>query len=220
MFGALLALLAAGSAIGWFVWLPGYRPDLRSGETLGIDVSHHQGRIDWRRVAGDGITFAYMKASEGADFVDERFKENWSSAGAAGLRRGAYHFFSLCSTGEDQAANFLDVVRTDTELPPAVDLEFGPNCQERPAEATVRRELARYMDVIEGEIGMQVILYIGHDFEERYPFVNELDRPRWQLGFVRRPNDQWLVWQVGSFARVDGVDGPVGLDVLLRGGGG
>jgi lysozyme len=215
--GSLLALLVLGSAIGWFVWLPGYRPALRSGETLGIDVSHHQGPIDWRRVAGDGISFAYIKASEGADFVDERFDENWSGAGAAGLRRGSYHFFSLCSTGEDQAANFLDVVHDDTELPPAVDLEFGANCPERPAEATVRRELARYLDAIEADIALQTILYIGDDFEERYPFVNQLGRHRWRLGFVLRPNDPWLVWQVGSFARVDGIDGPVGLDVSSPG---
>jgi hypothetical protein len=51
---------------------------------------------------------------------------------------------------------------------------------------------------------------VGEDFEERSPFVDEVDRPRWRLGFVFRPNDPWLVWQVGSFARIDGIDGPVG----------
>jgi lysozyme len=142
------------------------------------------------------------------------------AAGAAGLPRGAYHFFSLCWTGEDQAANFLSVVPSGAELPPAVDLEFGENCQKRPAEATVRRELTAFLGAAEAGFGRRAILYVGDDFEERYPFVNELDRPRWQLGFVLRPNDPWLIWQVGSYARVDGIDGPVGLDVLRSADGG
>jgi lysozyme len=61
---------------GWFLWLPGYRPALAAGERYGVDVSSHQGEVDWDRVAGDGIEFAYIKATEGADFVDERFRRN------------------------------------------------------------------------------------------------------------------------------------------------
>jgi lysozyme len=76
-----------------------YRPALLPGERYGIDVSHHQGVIDWERVANDGISFAYMKATEGNEFVDERFADNWRGAANAGLDRGAYHYFPLCSPG-------------------------------------------------------------------------------------------------------------------------
>src|SRR3954469_22613633 len=57
----------------------------------GIDVSHHQGTINWDAVAGDGVEFAWMKATEGATFRDASFARNWHQAGAAGLARGAYH---------------------------------------------------------------------------------------------------------------------------------
>ena len=88
-----MALLAGSYQPGWFLWVPNWRPPLREGERYGIDVSAHQGTIDWVRAARDGITFAYVKTTEGRDFTDERFDENWREAG---LDRGAYHFFTLC----------------------------------------------------------------------------------------------------------------------------
>ena len=60
----------------------------------GIDVSHHQQTIRWPSVRSDGARFAYIKAPEGGDFVDPRFAQNWTGALAAGLRVGAYHFFT------------------------------------------------------------------------------------------------------------------------------
>ena len=110
---------------GWLIWLPSYRPTLGAGERYGIDVSHHQGDVGLELVAGDDITFAYIKATQRDDFVDPRFADNWAAARAAGIERGAYHFFSLCATGEAQAAHFLSVMPNDPEmLPPAVDLEL------------------------------------------------------------------------------------------------
>lgn len=57
-----------------------------------IDVSHHNGRIDWARAAAAGIALAFVKASEGARFVDPAFAENRAAAVAAGLRVVPYHF--------------------------------------------------------------------------------------------------------------------------------
>src|SRR5688572_6854506 len=57
----------------------------------GIDVSHHQGAIDWHSVKASGRSFAFIKASEGADFRDTRFSENWQRAREAGIFTGAYH---------------------------------------------------------------------------------------------------------------------------------
>src|SRR5437879_5059558 len=82
--GAVAIVLAVAIAWGWFSWLPSYRPSLREGERYGIDVSNHQGRIEWDRVVKDDISFAYIKATEGGDFVDSRFSENWTDAMAAG----------------------------------------------------------------------------------------------------------------------------------------
>ena len=107
---AAALVLAAAGLIVWYGWLPHYRPAIEANESYGIDVSHHQGDIDWARVADDDITFAYIKATEGGDFVDAQFADNWEQAGANGVDRGAYHFFTLCRPGLEQAENFLRVV--------------------------------------------------------------------------------------------------------------
>lgn len=73
----MLVLLGLAALIAWYVVLPGHRPSLRDGERLGIDVSRHQDDIDWPSVAEDGIEFAVIKATEGGDWVDPRFEENW-----------------------------------------------------------------------------------------------------------------------------------------------
>jgi lysozyme len=213
---ASLAAVAAASAVIWFVWLPSYRPNLLTGEKYGIDVSHHQGRIDWPRVARDDIEFAYIKATEGGDFVDDRFAENWAAAQEAGVARGAYHFFTLCTGGREQAANFLRVVPVETAaLPPSVDLELAGNCAARPHRAEVERELHEFLRLIEEATGDRTVLYVGDDFEDLYPVRASFDRPLWHRRFMRRPNvEGWVIWQIGGFAEVDGVRGRVDLNVF------
>ncbi len=212
---ALVVLVALGAG-AWFVWLPDHRPSLQAGERYGVDVSNHQGRIDWDRVAGDGIEFAYVKASEGGDFVDQRFRENWKGAAAAGIDRGAYHFFTLCRPGAEQARNFLQTVPSaPAALPPAVDLELAGNCSQRPDPASVRHELDAFLDRVESETGQTAVLYVGDDFEGRYPVRDELDRPLWHRRLLVRPDvDGWWIWQVQGRASVDGIHGDVDLNVM------
>jgi lysozyme len=202
----------AGAAVAWFAWVPEYRPALRRGEVYGVDVSRHQGWVAWARVAADHVAFAYVKATEGADHVDARFAENWAGARDAGLARGAYHFFTLCSPGAAQAARYVSTVPRDpAALPAAVDLELAGNCDDRPPAEAVRRELDDLVTVLRAHTGRPVLLYVGDDFARRYPLRRS--DPRWVPRPFRRPNGAWAVWQVQGRARVHGVTGPVDLDV-------
>eukprot|EP01030_Chromulinospumella_sphaerica_P019884 gene19884-19787_t len=104
-----LVVLPLAAFAGW----RGFRrwePDPGRYPVRGIDVSHHQGTIDWTAVAADDVAFAYLKASEGGDHRDRTFAANWQAARAAGLKVGAYHFFTFCRPGADQARNFLAAV--------------------------------------------------------------------------------------------------------------
>jgi lysozyme len=208
---AAVLALAGAALVARYVWLPGYRPALRAGEEHGIDVSAHQGAVDWRRVRADGIAFAYLKATEGGDHTDRRFAENWAGAAAAGLPRGAYHFFTLCRPGADQARHFLAVAGRG-ELPPAVDLELAGNCSARPPREAVAAELAAFLALVERATGERVVLYLGEDWQRAYP-VDRGGRPLWLRRVLRRPSGDWSLWQVGGWSRVDGVAGPVDLDV-------
>lgn len=197
------------------------RPALRPGETWGIDVSHHQGEIDWTQVARDGVTQAYVKASEGKTLQDDHFAANWAGARAAGLRAGAYHFFSLCRTGDEQATNFLDALRaagaTTGGLPPVVDLEFGGNCSGRPGVSELDHELDTFLKRIEAATGQRAMLYVFDDFERAYPLTAYGDRTRWVRSIGPRPTGAWGWWQVDDNAAVAGVARGVDLDVVSAG---
>ena len=214
LLGGLAALAVIGAAL-WLLWVPNWRPPLSAGERYGIDVSAHQGLIDWERVAADDIEFAYVKATEGADFVDDRFDTNWSGAGAAGIERGAYHFFTLCAPPVEQARNFLATVRPDSAaLPPAVDLELAGNCSERPSAVEVSFDLARFLKGVEKAWGREAVLYVGDDWESTYPVRERFGRPLWLRRFLLRPDGDWLIWQLHGYAIVDGIEGGVDLDVM------
>lgn len=210
--GLLVAMLAASFV---WRWLPHYRPGLDAGESYGVDVSRHQGEINWMDVANDNIDFAYIKASEGGDFVDVFFGQNWREARTAGLDVGAYHFFTLCRSGQEQAENFLTAVPIeDATLPAALDLETGGNCSQRPDQAWVEREVGIFIELVEEATGEEVLLYIGEHIDALYGVTDTFAQATWQRKLFRRPGDErWTFWQFSYLAKVSGIDGGVDLNV-------
>lgn len=207
------ALLVAGLALWWFRH---WQPDRARYPLRGIDVSHHQGAIDWARVAADDVAFAYLKASEGGDHRDRRFLDNWRQARAAGVRVGAYHFFTFCRGGAEQARNFVAVVpRVADALPPAVDLEFGGNCGRVPDDRAMRRELDAYLGIVEAAYSRPALLYVTPEFLARYGAALP-PRALWRRSILREPDASapWCLWQFHNRGRVDGIDGAVDLNVF------
>ena len=212
--GLPLIIIAVLLSSFWLLWLPEYRPALETGESYGVDVSNHQGSIDWAKVRSDRISFAYLKATEGGDFVDATFQRNWTDASTAGVRRGAYHFFTFCTDGEAQARNFLPTVPIDSAaLPAALDVEVAGNCSQRPARADMERQVLTWIDVVERATGKPVLLYVDRDFDERYASREWLNGPRWERRLWQRPNEPWSVWQFSHVSHVKGVPGRVDLNI-------
>ena len=77
---------------------------------VGIDVSAHNGDIDFQKVKDDGYSFVIIKASEGVSHHDSKFDINYDNARNAGLKVGAYHFFRKNTDGLNQAKNFLETI--------------------------------------------------------------------------------------------------------------
>jgi lysozyme len=184
----------------------------------GIDVSHHQGTINWNEARADGVNFAYLKASEGADLRDPLFAENWDGTAKAGVRRGAYHFFTLCRLARDQATNFISVVpREAGALPPALDLEFGGNCSSRPSRAVLLAELAVFIKMVEAHSEQPVVLYLTKEFDEQYQISSSINRPLWLRSLFFPPvygNHPWVMWQASNLRSVDGISGRVDWNVV------
>lgn len=179
----------------------------------GIDASHHQGPIDWPRVAGAGIRFAYLKATEGTGFTDPRFAAHRAAAERAGVAVAGYHYFQLCSDGTDQAEHFLAVLGADRDpdLPPAVDLELAGSCAEPPPAARLLAEIREFLTTVDERLGTTSLVYLYPEFEERFGFADDLaDHPQWvrRLG-DRPPGRAWAVWQYDDRGSVPGISGGV-----------
>ncbi len=185
----------------------------------GVDVSHHQGKIDWRLLKGPSAQFAYIKASQGVTFKDPAFRDNWAGALSAGVVPGAYHYFTLCASGAEQAANFLAAAPRPQEpsLPPAVDLEFLGNCARRPSPAMFRQELEKFLTAVETERGCRLVLYVTHAFYSQYVEGYFEDNPLWVRDLFRRPNlkgREWRLWQYADRGRLPGVATFIDLNVF------
>ena len=101
------------------------------GAPKGIDVAAHQHPggtpIDWSKVRTDGQSFAFVKATEGGDWVNPHYVEDIQAANAAGLKTGAYHYARPAGDAKTQAANFAAQIALapDQTLPPALDIEVA-----------------------------------------------------------------------------------------------
>lgn len=218
---ALVSALLAGGA--WRSgWVQLNRPDPAQFPVRGIDVSHHQGEIDWAKVAGAGVRFAYLKATEGRDLRDPRFDANWKAAAASGIARGAYHFFTFCSPGREQAVHFLRTVpATRGALTPVADVEFVGNCKGYGSLERVRGELRGFLDAVAERWGAPPILYVTPDSWDRVIAGRFGEHPVWIRSVLAEPPADafggWLIWQFSETGRVPGVRGPVDLNVLRPG---
>ena len=219
---SLILLLGVGGltalAGGAYLYFLTFHPDADIYPVRGIDVSHHQGVIDWPKVATSGIAFAYIKATEGGDFSDRRFRQNWRGAAAAGLRRGAYHFFTFCRPGLEQAAHFIRTVPADPDmLPPAVDLEFGGNCRASASRLNLDRELPAFLDAVEAHYGRRALLYATREFYQAHMAGKKIANPLWLRSILFEPDynrHPWTLWQYHNRGRIAGVQGPVDYNVF------
>jgi lysozyme len=219
---AVLLLISTAAVLG-YLYYTGYlwfnEPSREEYPVRGVDVSEHQGTIDWRGVRQAGYDFAFIKATEGLDHVDSTFRDNWAAAGEAGLTRGAYHFFTFRRTGAEQAANFIaNVPAEEGGLPPAVDIELGGNSAEVPDRETFRRELDVFLLQLEKHYGRKPILYVNDESYQRFIKGAYEEYPIWNADVFRSPGlaggRSWLFWQYNPRGHVNGINGYVDLDVF------
>ena len=214
--GVLLLVLGGGAWLALNVLYPWIEPAAFKYDLLGVDVSHHQGAVDWDRLKSAGVAFAYIKASEGENFNDPRFSRNWYTAEQAGMRRGAYHFFTLCRTGKVQAENFIRVVPKDPKaLPPVVDAEHMGPCKDTAQIKDVVAELRVFLDLVGAQYGKRPIIYTTREFHDAFLTVAFPKERFWIRSLMVEPSfrqSQWLFWQYHNRGRRSGVEGPVDLN--------
>ncbi len=207
---SMIAALALASCRGG-----GVRLDASAYPVRGIDVSAHNGDIDFAAVAADSIRFAYIKATEGADFRDPLFARNYREASRSGIRVGAYHFFRFDIPGHLQAYNFMNSIEgKKLDMPAAIDVEDWNNAGDIPP-ADVVDQLASMIGVMQSA-GRNVIIYTNKKGYDSY-ISGHLDSMQvWICALDDQPADtiNWRLWQYSHTGRVHGISGPVDLDTF------
>lgn len=186
---------------------------------VGIDVSNHQGRIDWDALAASGVAFAYIKATEGATLKDKSFARNWSEAARVGIPRGAYHFFRLCRSIAEQAQNIVETVPNDPDaLPLVIDAEDMGPCTATLTPRDHAAILKEFLDVLEKQYGRRPLIYTTAEFDdvmlENAGLVGERFWARSLVIPPRFRRDQWVIWQYHNRGRRPGVKGDLDLNAF------
>lgn len=106
-------------------------PELGVGRVDGIDVSSHQGAVDWGHWWRSGKRFAYVKATEGTTYRNPNFTQQYNGSAAVGMIRGSYHFaLPNRSDGATQARFFVanggGWSKDGRTLPGTLDIEYNP----------------------------------------------------------------------------------------------
>lgn len=191
----------------------------------GVDVSHYQGEIDWKQFKEQGIDFAFIKATEGSSFVDEKYEENRKNAQAEGLYIGAYHFFSFDSPPASQAEHFIATAGDlSGTLPPVVDIEYyGDKRENPPKKEQVVSGLQELLDALEKEYGVKPVIYTTYTVYNKYIRNGFQEYPLWIRNVYYPPADigrAWTFWQYSDTGKLEGTDGEekyVDLNVFRKG---
>ncbi len=184
----------------------------------GIDVARYQGEIDWHKAARGGVQFAWIKASEGGDYMDPKFLDNWYAAKAAGVPRGAYHFWYFCRPVEEQLAWFIANVPYDPDaLPPVMDMEWNnesKTCRRRPPADEMLRDMRIMSDGLERHYGKRPVIYTSVDFHEDVLEGTFNGHHFWVRSVAGHPSTRygdrrWTFWQYTAEGRIPGIEGDV-----------
>lgn len=192
-----------------------------TGVTFGIDVSHHQKKIDWKKVRfwkNKKINFVYIKATEGETYKDSFYSQNILGAKENEITVGSYHYFRTTSTVNAQFNNFIKTVDIkQQDLIPMVDVEEMSNW----SESEFHNNFQLFLDKIERYYGCKPVIYTVNRFYNRY-LANRYNNYYFMIGRYGnyspclRKNGNWMIWQFTEEGKIDGIKGKVDIDVINK----
>lgn len=192
-----------------------------------LDVSYHQGKIDWKKVAAAGVTGVVIKATEGVGYVDPRLIENANGAHAAGLKIGYYHFatpnsLTICKDAKAEAEFFIATI---SKLPLAT-LTYALDIEKEPIPQITPDMVTLWVHTFFGHLrNAGVTNYC------LYSYAPYLDRwlsdghglgnvPLWHAGYTKTAKlpkgwTNYFLWQYTDKGRIPGIKGAVDLNRTL-----
>ncbi|MDX2105628.1 MAG: GH25 family lysozyme [Candidatus Melainabacteria bacterium] len=185
---------------------------------FGIDVAHHEGVIDWKKVSAAGVKYAFLKASEASTFKDKRFKFNRAECAKNGIPSGGYHFFRPHSQPiSKQVNNFVSMIGAmkEGELPPVLDLEVPESWKSLSLKQ--RLNIVRsWLDGVENALNVKPIIYLSSSFagdilgSDKFLanyilWVANYGRSSPRVPEPWKSGPGWTFWQFSETGRIDGI---------------
>ncbi len=194
----------------------------------GIDVSQYNA-VDWPKLGKSGIRFVYIRGT-GIRGTDQKFEQNWPAAKAAGLRRGAYHYFSYCQSAASQFDRIREAIRPEPgDLPIAVDIWRWPPTSPSDEVACARQlgpkqaaaSILSLVAMLHKEYGKVPLVYGNRDVFSKLLTQRGPDYVVW-LGDHNVPaevhlsgKEPWTIWQYSDTSTVPGVKGKIDQNVFF-----
>ncbi|MCK4800728.1 MAG: glycoside hydrolase family 25 protein, partial [Anaerolineales bacterium] len=167
----------------------------------GIDVSHWQGDIKWRKVGDAGIEFAFVKGTEGVGWTDVNFHENMNSGQDSGVVRGVYHFArpNLGNSGAEEANYFLSVAGdylNSGYLRPVLDLEVGSSL----GKTALSNWVLDYMETIKNRTGIEPLIYTNLNYVNNFLTNAVTDYDLWIAYWSCEPEPTYFIPPTGKWS--------------------
>ncbi|MDG4951274.1 hypothetical protein NLM59_10075 [Weeksellaceae bacterium KMM 9724] len=182
----------------------------------GIDISAHTGKVDFEEIQKQNIDFVYLKATEGENFVDPKFEENYKNVIKNKFPVGFYHFFRFNKDGVVQAHNFLQNIKDkETHLPLVIDVEEWGNLSSKSQEEVVS-EISKFINTVENSTQSKIMIYSNESSYKKYIEGNFDNKEVWICSFSKKPNieKEWVFWQHSHKGKLDGADGWVDINTF------
>jgi len=186
----------------------------------GIDVSHHQGVIDWTKVKEDNVKFAFVKATEGGNHVDKQLKYNITQSKKNKIPVGAYHYYRFNRTPYQQFLNYKNNVhKKSIDFPPVIDVEYHSNEALKNLENKKKfiSDLKTLQTLLHKHYGKKPIIYTDIKFYFDLIHDSDIDNTLW-MSDLRSKNlnyldsSQWVFWQYSFRGKVLGIEKEVDLN--------
>ena len=180
----------------------------------GIDISSHQGYIDWAKVSSDqDIRFVYIKATEGATYRSPHYAHNITQARRYGLLVGSYHYLTSSSSIDDQFDNFSKfALQPVQDLIPMLDVEVRGDW----SRSQLIDSVSKFCQLVEDFYGVQPMIYSTMGFYNKN-LAPHFNKHRLYIGRYssEEPAINWegeyTIWQYSEQGIIPGIDAYVDL---------
>lgn len=178
----------------------------------GIDMSHYQGDVFWEAIGENAkMAYVYLKATEGGDNIDSKYKRNIELAHQNGLKVGSYHFYRARIPQETQLRNFMAQCRAeDQDLIPMIDIEVrsGLGIEE------FTDSVFKFLKLVEQAYHQKPLIYTGANFYDQV-FAGKLNEYKIMIAqYTKREpvltdGRDITMWQYTGKGHINGVAGHV-----------